>query len=129
MITLSLHKLVLYAALGFAGFSLAIPGVLEVLGWSNAGNSPLEAKSVSARSHLRGLNAMMAAIGALALWACLDLTQSRRLVIALGVVFAAVALARLYGIVVDGLPDQRTAIYLAVEITLAVLFLLWPPAP
>jgi hypothetical protein len=87
----------------------------------------LVAETVDATNHLRALNAMMAALGLLALWACLDPSRARPLVLALGVVMAALVVARLYAIAIDGLPGAAIWLYLAVETALAAVFLAWPP--
>jgi hypothetical protein len=123
----TLHEVVLYGILGFVGLSLVIPGLLEMVGTRAVANPLLEAKSAAAKSHLRSLNAMMAAVGAVAFWACWNLQDSRRLVLVLGLVFALVAAARGYSLIVDGRPDRKTILYLGVEIILAVILLSWPP--
>lgn len=119
---------VLYAMLGLLGLSLIGPGLVTAFR-PGVGRIGLIADSAEARSHLRGLNAMMAAVGMVALWACWDLENSRDLVLALGVVMAALVAARLYSALVDGLPDSATLCYLAVEAVLCGAFLGWPPPP
>ena len=125
---LLLHKLALYAGLGILGVSLLFPGLVGVFK-SDVGAAWLVAENIDARNHLRALNAMMAALGLLALWACYDLERARGIVIALGVVMAFLVVARVYSLVIDGTPGLMTTVYLAVETTLAVLFLTWPPPP
>lgn len=120
------HKIVLWGLLGFLGLSLVIPGVMNVARKSE-GTVWLVAETVDAKSHLRALNAMMAALGVAALWACWDLARARVLVLGLGVVMAALVAARVYSIVVDGWPAKTTLVYLAVEAVMAAVFLLWPP--
>lgn len=119
---------VLYALLGLLGVSLLGPG-LSGLFRPHVGRTWLIAEEADARSHLRGLNAMMAGIGAIALWACWDLAHSRALVLALGLLMAAMVVARLYSLLLDGRPGGSTLCYLALEAVLATVFLLWPPPP
>ena len=116
----------LYGLLGLLGLSLVIPGVIGVIRPS-IGQSWLVAETIDAKNHLRAVNAMIAALGAVALWACWDLERSRLLVLALGVVMAALVAARLYSVVVDGAPGASSWVYLAVETVLAAAFLGWPP--
>lgn len=120
------HKVVLWGLLGFLGLSLLVPGVMNVLR-KDEGTAWLIAETVDAKNHLRALNAMMAAVGAVALWACWDLERARLAVIGLGVVMAALVAARAYSILVDGMPGPTTLVYLAVEATMAAVFLAWPP--
>lgn len=122
------HLGVLYALLGLLGVSLIGPG-LSGLFRPGVGRTWLIAEETDARSHLRGLNAMMAGVGMVALWACWDLANSRTLVLALGVLMAAMVVARLYSLLLDGPPGGATLCYLAVEAALAAVFLLWPPPP
>lgn len=119
---------VLYCLLGLLGLSLLGPGLAGVF-QRKIGRTWLIADAVDARSHLRGLNAMMAGLGMMALWACWDLAQSRSLVLALGVVLVVIIVARLYSLLLDGAPGGTTLTYLAVESLLAAVFLLWPPPP
>lgn len=120
------QKIVLWALLGFLGLSLLVPGVMNVVR-KTEGTAWLIAETVDAKSHLRALNAMMAALGLVALWACWDLERARLAVLGLGVVMAALVAARIYSIVVDGMPSPTTLVYLAVEAAMAAVFLLWPP--
>ncbi len=122
------HKLVLYGLLGLLGLSLVIPGVIGVFR-PGVGQAWLVAETIDAKNHLRAVNAMIAALGAVALWACWDLERSRLLVMALGVVMAALVAARVYSVVVDGVPGPSSWTYLAVESVLAGVFLGWPPPP
>ena len=123
----ALHTVVLYGTLAFVGLSLVIPGLAEMLGAKTGNNTLLAASSPAAKSHLRCLDAMMAGVGFVAFWACWDLQNSRRLVIALGLVFALVAIARVYSFIVDGAPDRKTTLYFGVELALAAILLAWPP--
>ena len=125
---LLMHKLILYTGLGILGVSLLFPGLVGIFK-SDIGAAWLVAENIDARNHLRALNAMMAALGVLALWACYDLETSRSIVVALGVIMAFLVIARVYSIVIDGMPGLMTNIYLAVETLLAALFLAWPPPP
>ena len=120
------HMGVLYSLLGLLGLSLVGPGLAGVFR-VRIGHTWLIAEEPDARGHLRGLNAMMAAVGMVALWACWDLARSRQLVLALGLVMACLVVSRLYSILVDGRPGATTLTYLAVEALLAGVFLLWPP--
>src|SRR5919199_2673805 len=122
------HKLVLYACLGLLGLSLFVPGAIGVVRPSGD-VSGLQPQNVDAANHLRALNGMMAAIGLVALWTCLDLAKARPLVLALGVTMAALVVARASSIALDGAPGAATKLYLAVELVLAVVFLFWPPPP
>jgi len=120
------HELVLYAALGVLGVSLVIPGVAGVLK-PGIGRTWLVAETVDAKNHLRALNAMMAVLGAVALYACWELERSRSLVLVLGAVMAALVVARITSLIVDGRPGIWTLVYLAVEAVLAAVFIGWPP--
>lgn len=122
------HMGVLYCLLVLLGIGLLGPGLAGVF-QIKIGRTWLVADATDARSHLRGLNATMASVGMLALWACWDLESSRMLVLALGVVMAAVVVSRLYSLLVDGLPGSTSLIYLAIEALLGGVFLLWPPPP
>jgi len=120
------HKIVLWGLLGFLGLSLLVPGLMNVAR-RDQGTVWLIAETVDARNHLRALNAMMAALGAVALWACWDVERARLAVIGLGVVMAALVAARVYSIVIDGWPSPTTLVYLACEAVMAAVFLAWPP--
>jgi hypothetical protein len=120
------QKIILWGLLGFLGLSLVVPGVMNVVR-KDEGTQWLIAETVDAKSHLRALNAMMAALGLVALWACWDLERARLAVLGLGAVMAALVVARVYSIFVDGSPTKTTLVYLAVEAVMAAVFLLWPP--
>jgi hypothetical protein len=122
----ALHRAILYVSLVFLGLSLVVPGLTDTLRTATASKC-LIAADVDAKGHLRGLNAMMAAIGAIALWACWDLPNARSLVEALGAVMVFVAAARLYSMVVDGFPSLTGKLYLGIEAALGTIFLGWPP--
>jgi hypothetical protein len=91
------------------------------------GSKWLFAETVDARNHLRALNGMMTALGLVALWACWDITQARGLVISLGLVMVALVVARIYSMMIVGLPGSLTMLYLIVEVLMATVFLTWPP--
>jgi len=120
------HKIVLYGLLGVLGLRLVGPGLAGVFK-PDAGRTWLIGETVDARNHRRALNAMMAAMGAIALWACWDLERARLLVLGLGLILAALVGARVYSIVVDGVPGAWTFVYLIVETVMAAVFLIWPP--
>lgn len=120
------HMSVLYALLSMLGLSLIFPGLAGVFR-PNIGSTWLIAEKADAKNHLRGLNAMMTALGMVALWACWDLEGSRLLVLALGVVMAALVVARLYSWLIDGPPGATSHTYLVIEALLAAVFLFWPP--
>lgn len=120
------HMSVLYALLSMLGLSLIFPGLAGVFR-PKIGSTWLIAEKADAKNHLRGLNAMMTALGMVALWACWDLEGSRLLVLALGVVMAALVVARLYSWLIDGPPGATSHTYLVIEALLAAVFLLWPP--
>jgi len=122
------HMGVLYALLGSLGIGLLGPGLAGMLRLA-IGRTWLIADATDARNHLRGLNAMMAALGMIALWACWDIERSRMLVLALGVVMAVIVAARLYSLLVDGPPGMTAMTYLAVEAVMGAVFLFWPPPP
>ena len=122
----ALHKIVLYASLGVLGVSLLGPGLAGIFR-PGVGSHWLVAETVDARNHLRALNAMMAALGLIALWACWDLARARLLVQALGLIMALLVVARLYSWAVDGRPGASSFLYLAVETAFAAIFLAWPP--
>jgi Domain of unknown function (DUF4345) len=121
-----LHKALLYGLLGFLSISLVLPGLVELCK-SQPGSPGLVPSSLDAKNQFRALQGMMVGVGALALWACLDLEHARMLVLALGVVMSVLVAARLYSLMVDGMPGFMTLIYLAVEGGMAVAFLIWPP--
>ena len=120
------HMSVLYALLSMLGLSLIFPGLAGVFR-PKIGRTWLIAEKADAKNHLRGLNAMMTALGMVALWACWDLEGSRLLVLALGVVMAALVVARLYSWLIDGPPGATSHTYLVIEALLAAVFLFWPP--
>ncbi len=120
------HRLVVYGLLGLLGLSLGIPGLVGIFK-PGGGQSPLIGASVEGKNQLRAVNAMMGALGVIALWTCVDLVRFRYLVTALGVVMLAVVIARVYSLIVDGLPNRTFFAYLAVEAVAAMVFLLWPP--
>ncbi|RMD61680.1 MAG: DUF4345 domain-containing protein [Alphaproteobacteria bacterium] len=122
----NVHAGVLYAALALLGLSLLGPGLVETFR-RRTGHTWLIADSAEARSHLRGLHAMMTAVGMIALWALWDIERARAQVLALGVVLVALVVARLYSLLVDGFPGTTTLTYLTLEALLAALFLIWPP--
>ena len=121
------HRLVLYGLLGLVGLSLAVPGLVGIFK-SGVGQSSLAAASLEGKNQLRAVNAMMAALGVIALWACLDLVRFRYLVTALGIVMLLVVMARVYSLIVDGLPRPTFFVYLSVEAVAGAVFLLWAPA-
>lgn len=121
-----IHRLTLSVLLGILGVSLVIPGLIDIFR-SATGRSWLVAESVDAGNHLRALNGMMTGFGLIAFWALFSLPNARVLVIALGVVLATVALARIYAMLADGLPGPVTWVYLGFEIAMAAVFLIWPP--
>ena len=116
----------LSGALLFLSASLILPGLISML-QPNTGRHWLVAETIDARNHLRAVNGMIVAVGLIALWSCIYLSNARQLVIALGVLMICLVAARLYSIVLDGVPGQMTWIYLLVELALGVLFLGWPP--
>ena len=122
------HSAVLYCCLVVLGLSLTGPGLAGTFK-PGVGRIWLIADSPDAKNHLRALNAMMTALGAIAFWACWDLPNARLLVLALGVVMALLIVARLYSILLDGAPGGLTLTYLGVEAVLAAVFLIWPPPP
>ncbi len=124
----TVHMAVLYSLLGLLGLSLIGPGLSGAFR-PGIGRTWLIAEAPDARNHLRGLNAMMAALGMIALWACWDIENARSLVLALGLVMAVLILTRLYSLLVDGPPGSTTLVYLGVETLLCGVFLGWPPPP
>jgi hypothetical protein len=122
----ALHQLTLYVSLGFLGLSLLVPGLADAFRVTT-GQKWLVAGDVDARNHLRALNGMMAAVGMIALWACWDLPMARTLVTALGAIMAFLVVARIYSMVVDGVPGLANNVYLGVEAALGAVFLGWPP--
>jgi hypothetical protein len=120
------HELVLYGLLALLALSLVGPGLSGVFRPA-IGRSWLIAETRDASNHLRALNAMMAALGLVALWACWDLAAARPLVQTLGLVMAALVVARIYSLIVDARPGAMTMVYLGVEGLLAGVFLVWPP--
>ena len=122
----AIHQLILYVSLGFLGLSLLIPGLTDAFRVTT-GQKWLVAADVDARNHLRALNGMMAAVGVIALWACWELATARSLVRALGTLMVFLVVARIYSMVVDGIPSLANNIYLGVEAALGTMFLGWPP--
>ena len=122
----AIHQLILYVSLGFLGLSLLIPGLTDAFRVTT-GQKWLVAADVGARNHLRALNGMMAAVGMIALWACWDLPMARSLVRALGTIMVFLVAARVYSMVVDGVPGLANNVYLGVEASLGTMFLGWPP--
>ena len=121
-----IHKFVLYAALGFLGASLILPGLFEIIKTiPDSGAQPSE--SVDAKNQLRALYGMMVGVGIMAFWICLYLEQSRSLMIVLGYILLMVAAARIYSIIVDGIPGTMNWAYMVIELVLGGLFLVWPP--
>lgn len=121
-----LQKSVLYILLVFLGVSLIGPG-LSGMFRTNGGTSILIAESTDAMSHLRAVNAMMTGIGIAALKACFDLEHARPVVVSLGIILAVLVIARVYSILIDGMPGFMSVIYLAVEAVMSAAFLIWPP--
>jgi len=117
---------VLYGLLILLGIGMLAPGLSGVFR-VKIGRTWLIADEADARSHLRGLNAMMAAVGMLALWACWDLENSRMLVMGIGLVLLAIVVARLYSTLVDGPPGSIGLTYLGIEAVLGAVFMFWPP--
>jgi Domain of unknown function (DUF4345) len=122
----AIHQLILYASLGFLELSLLIPGLTDTFRVTT-GQKWLVAADVDARNHLRALNGMMAAVGVIALWACWELATARSLVRALGTLMVFLVVARIYSMVVDGIPSLANNVYLGVEAALGTMFLGWPP--
>lgn len=120
------HKYTLWLLLGFLGLSLVIPGLINMLRPSMEGDV-VYTDSISGRNHLRALNAMIAAVGVLAIGACFDINHSRRLVMALGLILLFIVLARAYSLFIDGMPSFSIIVYLLFELIMALVFLLWPP--
>lgn len=120
------HRIILYSLLGVLGVSLTIPGLRETFGQS-AGKMWLAGATADAKNHLRALNGMMTALGIIALWAMVDLQHARLLVMALGVVMAGVVIARIYSMMVDGVPGPMTWVYLGFEVAMAIVFVGWAP--
>ncbi|MGR9108287.1 MAG: DUF4345 domain-containing protein [Gammaproteobacteria bacterium] len=121
------HKVLLWILLGLLAISLVIPGLIETLKLK-PGITGLLPTTAEAKNQFRALHGMMMAVGLIALWACLDLENSRHLVMALGVILLTTTAARAYSLIIDGLPSGMTLVYLAVELSMALVFLIWPPA-
>jgi hypothetical protein len=123
-----IHRILLYTMLVLLGVSLFVPGLITIFR-PGTGRSWLTAETVDAKNHLRSLNGMMAAVGAIALLSCLDLQRFRLTVIGLGIVMVFLVLARVYSLFIDGIPGFMTVLYLLVETAMALVFLVWPPPP
>lgn len=121
-----IHKVVLYAALGFLGLSLVLPGLHEIIK-TIPDNAPYAPETADAKNQFRALNGMMMGVGIMAFWICFYLEESRNLIIVLGYIVLMVAAARIYSIVVDGFPSAKTWAYMVIELVLGSLFLMWPP--
>jgi len=83
--------------------------------------------TTDARNQFRALHGMMAGLGILAFWACMDIESSRNLVLGLGAIMAMLVMARGYSLLVDGMPGTMSMVYFVAELALALIFLLWPP--
>ncbi len=121
-----IHKIVLYSLLGFLGVSLVFPGLMELFK-APPGGAGHSLSTTDARNQFRALHGMMAGLGIIAFWACWDLASSRSLVLGLGVIMSMLVIARGYSILMDGIPGAMSLVYLAAELVLALVFLLWPP--
>ena len=117
---------VLYSLLALLGLSLIGPGLVGAFR-PRIGLTWLIAEAPDAKNHLRGLNAMMAGLGMVALWACWDLENARGQVLALGLIMAVLVVVRLSSLLLDGPSDSHPLIYLGLEALLAAVFLGWPP--
>lgn len=120
------HKIVLCTCLIFLAMSLILPGLIEVFKLK-AGFGGLLPETVEAKNQFRAMNGMMAGMGILALWSCIDFENSRTIVMMLGAVLLVVAAARVYSVFVDGVPGLMSWVYLAIEMVFSAVFLLWPP--
>jgi hypothetical protein len=69
-----LHKLVLYGLLGSLGINLVFPGLMELFK-VQPGSSDLVLTTTDAKNQFRALHGMMAGLGMLAFWACLDISN------------------------------------------------------
>jgi len=121
-----IHKYTLWFLLVILGLSLIIPGLMNMLRPSMGGDV-IFAESIDGKNHLRAINAMIAAIGVLALWACMDITNARQIVMGLGIILIFLVLARVYSLFTDGVPSFTILSYLIMELLMAIIFLLWPP--
>ncbi|WP_250658310.1 DUF4345 domain-containing protein [Alkalimarinus coralli] len=119
------HHIILYIALIFLGGSLLVPGLMSILSpiWEG---TPLTI-GVDVRNQMRALNGMVTAVGAISFWCCFNLQDKRQLVRALGLILLFAGLAKVYSMLVDGVPGLYSSIYLIAEFSLAFLFLVWPP--
>ncbi|MEN8180509.1 MAG: DUF4345 domain-containing protein [Pseudomonadota bacterium] len=122
------HKSILCGVLIFLGVSLVVPGLIEMFK-SDYSFSPTGKITVDVRNQHRALHGMMVGLGLLAFTACFDIEKARNLVLWLGATMALLVIARLYSLMVDGIPGTTTLIYLFIETVLAMIFLLFPPAP
>ena len=121
-----IHKLALYSLLGFLGISLIFPGLMELFKVP-PGEPDYVLNTTDARNQFRALHGMMTGLGIIALCACWDLESSRSLVLGLGVIMAVLVVARSYSMLMDGIPGIMSLVYIAAELFLALVFLLWPP--
>lgn len=122
-----LHKFSLCGLLLFLGVSLVVPGLMEMLRFESS-FSPVVITTVDVRNQYRALHGMMVGLGLLAMTACFNLERARNLVLWLGTTMALLVIARIYSLIVDGIPGTMTLIYLFIEAVLAMVFLLYPPA-
>jgi len=91
------------------------------------GGDVIFAESIGGKNHLRAVNAMMAAVGILAILACIDIKHSRQRLKGLCILLFFLVFARTYSIIVDGMPSYDIIVYLLIELIMAMVFLLWPP--
>ncbi|MCU7929506.1 MAG: DUF4345 domain-containing protein [Candidatus Thiodiazotropha sp. (ex Codakia rugifera)] len=119
-----LHKWILTVLLMCLGLSLLIPGIVEMFRLELVAS---DTGSISQINQYRALHGMMAGLGLLSCMACFRLAQARVLVMGIGFTLVLVITGRLYSLIIDGLPDGVTLFYLAIEILLALVFLLLPP--
>ncbi len=108
------------------GVSLFLPGLVELLPlsieWHGVMLDPVEAKH-----QFRVLHAMMAALGMVALYSCIDIVRYRLLIRALAVVLSCVVAARFYSMFLDGVPSALTLAYLVIEVVIVIILFRWVP--
>ncbi|MCU7852009.1 MAG: DUF4345 domain-containing protein [Candidatus Thiodiazotropha sp. (ex Monitilora ramsayi)] len=106
------------------GLSLLVPGLVEMFTLTLA---VTDERAISQINQSRALHGMMAGLGLLSCIACFYLEQARILVMGIGFTLVLVVVARLYSLVLDGLPDNVMLFYLVIELLLALIFLFLPP--
>jgi uncharacterized protein (DUF1786 family) len=118
--------MVVRAVLVLLGISLLLPGLSELFPVSIQWHGVVP-EMIEAKHQFRVLHAMMAALGIVALYSCIDIVRNQLLIRVLAVVLSCVVMARFYSMFVDGVPGALTLAYLAIEVVMIVILFRWVP--